>query len=101
MITIETIRDMQLVGVGSLAINYGWEPTTKTDKAILSRVWITFLKPSPATWKCLMTNVTDGFEIRVIGTRNKDHDGLDDCYVAVLDEVNKERERLGLDKITP
>ncbi len=100
MLTLQHIAQMQQQHKGEIAINYLWEPTSNVPVATIRRVWITFLKPNVNMWKWIMTQTTDGFEIRVSGTRNKDHDGLDDCYAAVLEEVNKERARIGLDTVS-
>ena len=99
MLTLQHIAQMQQQHKGEISVNYMWEPTSNVPVATIRRVWITFLKPNVSMWKWIMTQPVDGFELRVSGTRHQPHDGLDPEYLAVLDEVNKERAKIGLDMV--
>ena len=99
MLTLQSIATMQQLHKGEISVNYLWEPSSNVPVATIRRVWITFLKPNAPMWKYIMTEPTDGFELRVSGTRHQIHDGLDECYAAVLYEVNTERAKIGLDRV--
>lgn len=99
MLTLQHIAQLQESEQGVISVNYSWKSLSNIPVAKLQRVWIAFLKPHPLLWKYIMTQTTDDFEIRVTGTRNKPHDGLDDQYVKFLEEVNAERAKIGLSEI--
>jgi hypothetical protein len=99
MITLEELSKIQKEYV-DVKITYFWkkiEPTeTMYPVVVIEKVVIWFKSPNVELWKYIMTNLSDGFEITIRGTRNRTHDYLDDCYANVLDEINSQRAVLGL-----
>ncbi len=82
-----------------MRVSYQWHPSSNKPVADIRVVHICFVKADVPLWVYLMSRVTDNFEISIFGTRNMIHDGLDQCYVEVLAEVNGARAKVGLAEV--
>lgn len=106
---VERLKKMKLLGLHDIAkiqqsntdvqITYSWDSSTDTALSKIRNVDIFFKRPNVPLWQHLMTSLTDGFDIVIRGTRNGNHDTLDQCYADVLDEVNRARAALGLTEV--
>jgi hypothetical protein len=103
MITPEELSRIQEEN-DNIKVTYFWKqikPTDTLNPAVaVEKVSVWFKSPNVDLWKYIMTTLSDGFEIQIRGTRNQIHDSLDDCYAAVLGDVNIERAKLGLGTVS-
>ena len=106
MLSVTQIQD--LAEENRLDITNVWETPTSTKgrevpspKLVEIRLW--FKKESPLTWATLMSNLTE-VDVSVRGTRQMTGSGATDgtfypCYAALLPEVNRRREAVGLEPL--
>jgi hypothetical protein len=92
---LEQVSEIQIKHGDSIRVRYNWVTGTDTPVPQLAGVRIFLMKPNPGLWELLMTADFGGLQVDVAGTRNGNHDALDECYRPILDRVNAKREAMG------
>lgn len=105
---LTTTRIYELAEENDLRLTNVWETPTTTDgrevptpKLVEIRLW--FTKECPLTWATLLSDVSE-VEVSIRGTRRMTGSGATDgtffpCYAALLPEVNRRREAVGLEPV--